>query len=59
MEWVIWGFGGLAALVAAIIGVAAWIVLRRDRNLPNAGIDKRRRPKTPRSDPTRGVPKSR
>lgn len=38
MQWVIWGFAGLAAVVAAIIGVAAWRVFVRDRGVPNQGL---------------------
>ena len=60
MEIVLWGFGALVAIVAGIIGVAAWVVLRRDRNAPNLGVPRKPRPGTmPRSDPRRGVPKSR
>jgi hypothetical protein len=60
MEWVLWGFGGLLGVVAVIIGIAAWTVLVRDRDDPNKGVRKHRRPgRMPRSDPRRGVPRSR
>jgi hypothetical protein len=60
MEWVLLAFGGLVAIVAVIIGIAAWIALRRDRDAPNQGVRMHPRPgKMPRSDPRRGVPKSR
>ncbi|MBY6200938.1 hypothetical protein KUV65_06160 [Maritalea mobilis] len=60
MEWLFWGFAGLVAVVAAIIGVALYVVLIRDRDAPNQGPRKQPRPgRMPRSDPRRGVPKSR
>lgn len=60
MEIVIWGFAALVAVVAGIIGTAAWIVLRRDRHKPNEGVRMKPPPGAmPRSDPRRGVPKSR
>jgi hypothetical protein len=60
MELVIWGFGGLLAVVAAIIGIALWRVLWRDRGLPNEGLRKESpaRQHARRTIP-RGVPKSR
>jgi hypothetical protein len=56
MQWVLWGFGGLLAVVLVIIGVAARVAMRGAGN--GAGL-RRRRTTTPRSDPRRGVPKSR
>jgi hypothetical protein len=60
MVWVFWGFAALLALVAAIIGVAIWRVVRRDRDLPVGGP---RRPsaarRAARATMPRGVPKSR
>jgi len=58
MEWVIWGFAGLAAGVAGIIGIAAWIVFRRDRHLPNQGVTLGKARTVARSNPSRGVPSS-
>ncbi|GAA5066690.1 hypothetical protein N0B44_03575 [Roseibacterium beibuensis] len=60
MEWLLWGFAGLAAVVAVILGIALYVVLIRDRDTPNQGPRKHARPgRMPRSDPRRGVPKSR
>lgn len=60
MEWMLLAFGGLVAVVAVIIGTAVYIVLIRDRDAPNQGLRKHSRPgRMPRSDPRRGVPKSR
>ncbi len=60
MQWMLWGFAGLAAGVAVIIGAAMWIVLWRDRDKPNQGVQMRPRAGAmPRSDIRRGVPKSR
>ncbi|NCO85836.1 MAG: hypothetical protein GW886_04305 [Rhodobacterales bacterium] len=60
MEWVMWGFGALMLIVAVIVGVAAWVAFRRDGHLPNSGV-RMKRPTggMARSDPRRGVPKSR
>lgn len=58
MEWVIWGFGALAAAVAVIIGLAAWIAFRRDRHLPNRGVTLSKSRTVERSNPSRGLPLS-
>lgn len=60
MEFVIWAFGGLAAVVGVIIGVAAWIVFWRDRDANNTRVRHKRRPgKAPKFDAGKGVPRSR
>ena len=60
MEWVIWGFGGLLAVVVAFIGVALWRVAWRDRHLPNQGLRKESAARRhARATTPRGVPKSR
>lgn len=60
MEIVIWAFGGLAVVVAAIIGVAAYIVFWRDRDVENTRVrHKRRRGKGAKFGPNKGVPRSR
>ncbi|MBY4891777.1 hypothetical protein KUL25_03235 [Rhodobacteraceae bacterium N5(2021)] len=54
MEIMLWAFGGVAAVVAAIIAAALWVVFVRDREAPNTRNHSRARTRRARRKHRKG-----